>query len=149
MITTEQIKNLRERTGVSVMVCKKALEESGGDEEKAILILRKEGAAIADKKSERALKAGIIEAYVHATRQVGVLVEVMCETDFVAKNEEFKSFAHNLAMHIAASNPADVPSLMQQIYIKNQSIAVGDYVKEMIQKFGENIEISKFVRLCL
>lgn len=132
-----------------MMVCKKALEESGGDEGKAILILRKEGAAIADKKSERALKAGIIDSYVHSTRQVGVLVEVMCETDFVAKNEEFKSFVHNLAMHIAASNPADVSSLMQQVYIKNQNIAIGDYVKEMIQKFGENIEISRFVRLCL
>lgn len=146
MITAEQIKKLRAQTGVSVMTCKKALEEAGGDTEKAILILRQEGAKIAKKKAERALKAGLIESYIHANRQIGVLVEVRSETDFVAKNEEFRSSSHDIAMHIAASDPVDVSELLQQPYIKNPEITVGDYLKEMIQKFGENIEISRFVR---
>jgi len=146
MITAEQIKNLRERTGVSVMACKKALEEAGGDMEKAVLLLRQEGIKIAEKKSERALKAGIIESYIHSNKMIGVLLEARSETDFVARNEEFISFSHDIAMHIAASDPKDTAELLQQPYIKNPGITIGDYLKEMIQKFGENIEISRFVR---
>ncbi|MBI4692001.1 MAG: translation elongation factor Ts [Candidatus Terrybacteria bacterium] len=142
----EQIKNLRERTGVSVMACKKALEEAGGDMEKAISILRQEGIKIAEKKSERSLNAGIIESYIHSNKMIGVLLEARSETDFVARNEEFISFSHDIAMHIAASDPKDTAELLQQPYIKNPGVTVGDYLREMIQKFGENIEISRFVR---
>jgi len=149
MITTEQIKKLRELTEVSVMACKKALEQAGGDIEKAILILRKQGAEIAKKKSEREVKAGVIESYVHNNNQVGVLVEIRSETDFVARNEEFRTFAHNIAMHIAASNPADIEELLGQAYIKEPEITISDYLKQMIQKFGENIKINRFFRCSL
>lgn len=146
MITTEQIKKLRKETGISVMACKKALEKTEGDFSKAILILREEGANTANKKSDRALKAGIIESYIHNNRVVGVLVEARSETDFVARNQDFVSFAHDIAMHIAASAPTDVSDLLQQSYIKNPAVTINDYLKEMIQKFGENIEISRFER---
>lgn len=146
MVTAEQIKKLREKTGVSVMACKKALEGAKGDMEKAVLILRQEGAKIAEKKSERLLKAGIIESYIHSNKMIGVLLEARSETDFVARNEGFISFSHDIAMHIAAANPSGVPELIGQPYVKNPGITVGDYVKETIQKFGENIEISRFVR---
>lgn len=146
MVTVSQIKKLREESGVSVMLCKKALEEAEGDTEKALLILRREGMATAEKKSERNLRAGIIEAYIHNTKAVGVMVELRSETDFVAKNEQFISFAHDIVMHIAASAPADVSELLRQPYIKRPDITIDGYLKEMIQKFGENIEISRFIR---
>jgi elongation factor Ts len=145
-ISSEQIKELRDRTGISMMSCKKALEEAGGDIEKAILGLREEGAKVADKKSSRELKAGIIVSYVHATKKVGVMLEARSETDFVAKNEGFQEMAYNVAMHIAGMNTENIEELMTQPYIKNPEITVSDYVKESIQKFGENIEISRFVR---
>jgi len=105
MITTEQIKELRDQTGVSVMQCKKALEEAGGDTEKALVILRKASSLIAAKKADRELGAGVVEAYVHTTKQVGAMVVLACETDFVAKNEAFVTLARDIAMHIAASAP--------------------------------------------
>jgi len=105
MITTEQIKELRDQTGVSVMQCKKALEEADGDKEKALIFLRKKSSDIASKKADRTLGAGTIATYIHAGGTVGVMVELACETDFVANNEEFKKLAYDIAMHIAASNP--------------------------------------------
>ncbi|MBP6925735.1 MAG: translation elongation factor Ts [Candidatus Pacebacteria bacterium] len=105
-ITTETIKQLRTETGVSVMQCKKALEEAGGDLEKAKVILRKQSANSASKKADRELGAGIVRAYIHNNNSVGVLVELNCETDFVAQNKEFVELADNIAMHIAAMNPA-------------------------------------------
>jgi elongation factor Ts len=191
MISSEQIKELREQTNISITACKKALEDANGDMEKALLILRKEGAKVAEKKSSRNLGAGIIEAYIHATKQVGVMVEVRSETDFVAKNEGFQKFAHDVAMHIAATGPlylteenitdteknqmqeifeeeiskidkpADIKkkilegkmdtyikekTLMRQSFVKNPDITIEDYLKETIQKFGENMEIVRFVR---
>jgi len=104
-ITTEQIKALRDKTGVSVMQCKKALEEGGGDEEKALVILRKKSGEIASKKSDRALGAGVVSAYIHADSTVGSIVELSCETDFVANNEDFKKLAYDIAMHVTATNP--------------------------------------------
>ena len=104
-ITTEQVKELRDKTGISVMQCKKALEEAGGDMEKALIILRKKGADIAAKKSDRALGAGTVAAYIHSTGTVGAMVELVSETDFVSKNEEFKALAYDIAMHVAASRP--------------------------------------------
>jgi elongation factor Ts len=105
MITTDLIKELRDSTGVSVMQCKKALEEAGGDKEKALVILKKKGAEAAAKKGDRTLNATQIASYVHSTGTVGVMVELACETDFVAKNPEFKDMARDIAMHIAASKP--------------------------------------------
>ena len=92
MVTTEQVKALRDRTGISIMQCKKALEDAGGDVEKAIVLLQKKGAEVADKKSDRSLGAGVVVSYIHGTGTIGTLVELWCETDFVAKNEEFKEF---------------------------------------------------------
>jgi elongation factor Ts len=105
MITSEQIKQLRESTGVSVMQCKKALEEAGGDMDKAVVILKKKGAEASAKKGDRTLNATQIAAYVHSTGTVGVMVEMGCETDFVARNPEFKQLAYDIAMHIAAAKP--------------------------------------------
>jgi len=104
-ITTEQIKALRDETGVSIMQCKKALEEAGGDSEKARVILRKASAKSASKKSDRELGAGIIASYIHAGGSVGSMVELLCETDFVAKNEEFQTLAREIAMQVAATSP--------------------------------------------
>jgi elongation factor Ts len=105
MITTENVKALRDRTGLSIMQCRKALEEAGGDAEKAIVILRKQSSAVADKKADRTLGAGVIASYIHGTGTVGAIVELSCETDFVAKNEEFKQLAYDIAMHVAATDP--------------------------------------------
>jgi elongation factor Ts len=105
MITTDQVKELRDRTGISVMQCKKALEEADGDMEKAMIILRKKGADIASKKSDRTLGAGVIQSYIHSNGTVGAMVELVSETDFVSKNDEFKALAYDIAMHVAALNP--------------------------------------------
>lgn len=104
-ITSVQLKELRDLTGISVMQCKKALEEAGGDMEKAKIILQKKGGEIALKKSDRTLGAGAIGSYVHSTHEVAALVQLSCETDFVAKNEEFSALAREIAMHVAAQNP--------------------------------------------
>jgi elongation factor Ts len=105
MITTEQIKDLRDQTGVSVMQCKKALEEAGGSIEKALVILRKKSGDMAAKKADRTFGAGTVQAYIHSTGNVGSVVVLMCETDFVSGNEGFKSLARDIAMHVTASNP--------------------------------------------
>jgi len=105
-ITSEQIKQLREETGISVMQCKQALEEADGDFAKARIILSKKSGAIAAKKAERELKSGTVAAYIHAGGAVGAMVELLCETDFVAKNDEFQKLAYGIAMHVAAANPA-------------------------------------------
>ncbi len=105
MASTEQIKELRDLTGVSVMQCKKALEEANGDMEQAKVLLRKKGSDVAAKKSDRELGAGVVESYIHNTKKVGAMVVLSCETDFVAKNDEFVALARDIAMHIAASHP--------------------------------------------
>jgi len=105
MITTEQIKALRDQTGVSVMQCKKALEEASGDSEKALVILRKKSGELAVKKSDRTFSAGVIQSYIHANGFIAAMVELNCETDFVANNEEFKTVARDIAMHVTATNP--------------------------------------------
>lgn len=190
MVTTEQIKELREQTGISVMQCKKALEEAGGDFEKAVILLRKQGARALEKKADRTLGAGIIASYVHSTGTVGAMVELRCETDFVAKNDEFRELARNIAMHVTAASPEflsraevtedatkkarevfagevkDKPAdmqekilvgkldaylkekiLLEQDYIKDPSVTVQGLIEQGVQKFGERIELSRFVRL--
>jgi len=103
-ISTEQVKELRDKTGISVMQCRKALDEAGGDMEKAIILLQKQSKGLSVKKATRTLGSGVVASYIHGI-SVGVLVELLCETDFVAKNEEFKTLANDIAMHIAAMNP--------------------------------------------
>lgn len=147
MISMDQIKEFRQKTGFSIMECKKALEEAEGDDKKAIKILEAKGAEKALKKSERAAKQGLIEPYIHSNGKVGVLLELNCETDFVARNEEFKTLAHDLAMHIAAMNPKDVKEFEEQPFIKDPEKKVGDLVKDLVGKLGENIKIGKFSRL--
>jgi elongation factor Ts len=149
MIDTSQIKELRDRTGISVVQCKKALVEAGGDMDKALTSLKAQGTSIADKKSSRNLGAGTIGAYVHAGGALGAMVEIQCETDFVAKNQEFKDLAVLLAMQVAAMPPNDVEELMSQDYIKDSSQTIDDLIKGCIQKFGERIEIIRFSRLAV
>lgn len=187
-ITTELVKQLRDRTGISVMQCRKALEESEGDIEKAEVLLRKRSAGAAEKKSDRELGAGAIGSYLHGT-EIGAMVLLSCETDFVARNEEFPQLARELAMQVAATNPtylassdiseeartaalavftaevADKPEemrekildgkmqsyfrdmvLMEQSFIKDESKTVRTLIEEASQKFGERVEITKFVR---
>lgn len=109
-ITVEMVKELRQRTGIGMMECKRALQESKGDMEKAILILRKKGYARAKEKMSRETAEGVVGSYIHLDGKIGVLVEVNCESDFVARNEEFKNLVKNIAMHIAAANPEYISS---------------------------------------
>ncbi len=189
MISTELVKNLRDKTGLSIMQCKKALEEAGGDLDKAIVILQKQSGDVASKKSDRNLGSGAIQSYIHGTGAVGAIVELSCETDFVAKNEEFKAIAYDLAMQVAATDPQflkmeDITpeakksaesvftdeiqgkpedlkakilegklnsyfaeqTLVEQAFIKNPELKIKDLISGATQKFGERIEIRRFVR---
>jgi elongation factor Ts len=145
MITAEQVKILREKTNVSVMECRRALEDAEGDIEKALENLKGAEKKMAGKKSEREMKCGIVEAYVHNNGKIGVLLELACETDFVARNEEFHELEHNLAMHIAAMN-SNEDDLLLQPYVKNPDKTVEDLINGAIGKLGENIQVKKFVR---
>ena len=146
MINAQQIKELRDKTGVSVSVCKKALEEAGGEMEKALAVLQRESAKSAEKKADRVLGSGVIEAYVHNNKKVGVLLELKSESDFVSGNEEFRNLAKDMAMHIAASSPSDLNELMGQPYIKNPAVTIKELLNQAVQKFGEKIEVSRFAR---
>lgn len=192
MITTEQIKELRDATGVSVMQCKKALEEADGDMEKAKIILRKISKQSAGKKADRTLGAGAVVSYIHGNGNVGSLVELLCETDFVARNEDFKTLARDIAMHVTALAPeylkteeikeedkvkakelfekevGDKPKeirekimdgklasyfnekiLLEQAFIKNPDVNIKSLIEQAVQKFGERIEIGRFVRFSI
>jgi elongation factor Ts len=140
MISTDVVKELRDRTGISVMQCKAALEEAAGDMEKALMLLRKKGAAIADKKGDRSLGAGALAAYVHANKKVAAVVELQSETDFVAKNEDFIKLAYEIALHVAALQPqyisrADVPpeemEKIKALYV-NDVVGKPENLKETI-----------------
>lgn len=193
-ITASMIKELREKTGAGIMDCKSALKEANGDSEKAVDILRKKGIAAAAKKVGRATSEGLIHSYIHAGGKIGVMVEVNCETDFVARTDEFNDFIHDIAMHIAAAEPRFVSReevteedlarereiyleqarmegkpenvvekivdgkmkkfysqvcLMDQPFVKDQDKTVSTLVKEAVAKFGENINISRFIRFKL
>ena len=163
-ISVDQIKELRERTAAGVMDSKRALEKAGGDVDRAEEILREQGAASAARKSSRATNEGLVESYVHSGGRIGALVEVNCETDFVARTPEFRELAHDVAMQVAAMSPefideSEVPEdqthdpqqacLMQQPYIKDTTKTVGDLVKETVGKLGENIRIKRISRFSL
>lgn len=146
-ITMDQIKQLREKTSAGVMDCRRALEEANGDVEKAAEILRKQGLEKAEKKSDRETSQGLVESYVHQTGRIGVIVEVLCETDFVARTEDFKSLCHEIAMQIASMNPKDTEELLNQEYIRDGSKKISDLVKEAIAILGENIVVKRFARI--
>jgi elongation factor Ts len=193
-ITAKMVKDLREATNAGMMDCKKALQECDGDMEKAGDYLRKKGIAAAAKKADRATKQGVVGSYIHMGGKVGVLVEVACETDFVARTPDFQEMVHNIAMHIAAASPVAVtrdevdPSLLEkekeiyaaqmreqgkpeamiakivegkvvkfysdvclleQKYVKDSDLTVEDYVKSVIGKLGENIQVRRFARYAI
>ncbi len=163
-VTTEAVKELRELTGLGVLDCKKALDETNGDVEKAAALLREKGLAVAGNKSERATMQGVVDAYIHTTSRLGALVEINCETDFVARTEEFRNLAHDLAIHIAAAQPQyvsqdELPSdetgdpaelvLLLQPYVKDPSRTVQEIIHDAIAKTGENIKVRRFVRFAL
>ncbi len=160
-ISTDLIKELRDQCGAGVMDCRNALMEVGGDKDKALQILKEKGLLKAQKTVNRATTQGLIEAYVHAGGRIGAMVEVKCETDFVARTEEFKELAHCLALQVAAMSPKyvakeDVPAgtevnyqeacLLEQAFIRDPSKTVKDIVIEVIAKTGENVKVSRFVR---
>jgi len=189
-ITMDQIKALRDKTGISVMQCRKALEEAGGDEEKALVLLQKKGAEIAAKKSDREFGAGVVASYIHANGSIGAMVQLVSETDFVSNNDEFKTLARDIAMQVSATNPeftkkeevdeaaqakakevfqAEVEGkpenlkgqilagkldayfkdkiLLEQPFIKNPDVTIKQLIENAIQKFGERIEVARFVRM--
>jgi len=193
-ISAGLVKDLREKTGAGMMACKKALEETSGDFEKAIEFLRKKGIASAEKKAGRATSEGAITSYIHGAGRVGVLLEVNCETDFVARTDDFQNFLRDVSMHIAATSPRWVNSdeipdevkakekeiaiaqmkdqgkpeavlekiaegklkkfyeetcLLNQPFVKDTDKTIGDYLKEVIAKLGENINIRRFARFAL
>ena len=163
-VSVEMIKELRFQTGAGIMDCKRALEEGDGDFDKAQELLREQGIEAAAKKLSRVTDQGAVEAYIHSGGRIGAMVEVNCETDFVARTPEFKSLAHDLAMQVAAMSPiyvdsSDIPEgddvdpqvvcLMQQPYIKDPTRAIKDLVMEGVSKLGENVKIRRFSRFSL
>jgi len=162
--TVEQVKALRELTGAGIMDCKRALEKAGGDLEDAQRILRELGSAAAAKKSTRETNEGLVESYIHSGGRIGALVELNCETDFVARTADVKDLAHDIAMQVAAMAPiyvdeADIPDeedgnpqevcLLQQAFIRDQSVTIQDLLREAIGKLGENIRVRRFARFAL
>lgn len=146
MITTQVIKELRDLTGVSVMQCKLALEEAGGDIEKAKLLLKELSKQSLAKKQDRKLGSGTIATYLHGEGAIAAMAELLCETDFVARNHEFKLLARDIAMHVAAMDPGDTEELLAQEFIKSSDKTIGNLIEEAVQKFGEKTEIGRFAR---
>ncbi len=164
-VTAQQVKTVRERTGAGILECKRALEEANGDIDAAVEALRKQGVAkgmdVASRKADAEFNHGRVESYIHMGGRIGVLLELNCQTDFVSRNDEFQSLAHDIAMQVAAMNPSyigldDLPedvdgklaevSLLHQPFIRDQSKTIQDLVAEAIGKFGENIRVRRFSR---
>ena len=161
-VTADAVKQLRDLSGAGVMDCKKALDETGGDVEKAVKVLRDRGIANAEKKSGRETGQGLVDSYIHAGGRIGVLVEVNCETDFVARTDTFKQLVHDIALQIAgipttlvisedqlppdAEGTPEETVLMKQTFLKDSSRTIEQLVKEAIAKTGENIRIRRFTR---
>ena len=146
-IDVSLIRKLKEETGAPVIRVKKVLEEQGGDEKKAFEILRKEGFEKASKREGRETSQGLVESYIHHSVKVASIVELFCETDFVARNELFKELAHNLALQVASMGAKDSQDLLEQEYIKDPTKKVGDLVKEVVAKTGENIRVGRVFRI--
>jgi elongation factor Ts len=164
-ISTESVKELREQSGAGIMACRNALLETEGDMEKALQILKERSLFIAEKKKERTVSQGLIEAYIHAGGRIGAMVEVNCETDFAAQTDEFKELAHNLSMQVAAMAPRyislkDIPEgvdieeaqadcLLLQPFIKDPNMTIQDIINETISKVRENIRVNRIARFAL
>lgn len=148
-ITASSVKELREKTGAGMMDCKKALGETAGDFEKAVDYLRKKGMASAAKKAGRATKEGTIHALASADGKASVLLELNCETDFVAKTDQFKNFMNEVSSQIAVANPKDVPELLTQKFFTNSAVTMDEKLKEAIATLGENMAITRFARFAL
>ncbi|MBR0426765.1 MAG: elongation factor Ts [Clostridia bacterium] len=146
MISASMVKDLREKTGAGMMDCKKALTETDGDMEKAIEYLREKGITKAAKKSSRIAAEGLVLAYVSEDNKVGAAIEVNSETDFVAKNEEFRTFVQALAKQVAINNPADVEALLNEEYIEEAGKKVSEVLTDKVAKIGENMNIRRFAR---
>lgn len=144
-MTSNDVQKLREITGAGVMDCKKALVDAHGDFEKAKALIQERGFIKAEKKSSRATGAGLLESYIHNGR-VGVLMEIRCETDFVAHADPFKELSHELAMQIAAMNPENTDELLNEPYIKDERLTVAQLIKNAVAKLGENIRVERFCR---
>ena len=151
----DALKELREETGLSFAQIKKALDEANGDKEKARIVLQEYSANSAAKKADREITAGVVSAYVHNSGTIGVLLELGCETDFVAKNEEFVALAKDLAMHVCAMSPTSInnedglgeeTALLSQSFIKNPDMTVKQRLEGAVQKFGENTQVTRFMR---
>jgi elongation factor Ts len=142
----ELVKKIRVETGLGIMEIKAALEEAGGDEKKAKEILKAKGYEKAEKRAERETHQGRVATYTHSTGKIGVMVELLCETDFVAKNEDFLAVTKDLCLQVAAMNPENVELLLEQEFIKDPSIKVKDMVTALNAKFGENIKIGRIIR---
>ena len=145
MSNIEQIKKLRQETSVSISECKKALEEAKGDFKEAKEILRKWGKELANKKTDREAGKGMVDCYIHPNKRIGVIVELRCETDFVAKSADFKNLAHELCLQIAAIDCQE-DSLMSQSWIKDETKTIKDLIDEYVAKLGENIIVKRFAR---
>lgn len=147
-ISVDLIKQLREVTGAGIADCRQALEDSNGDMEKAKEELKKRGLEKSASKGEREVKAGVVETYSHGGR-VGVLVELLCETDLCAKTEDFKNLAHEITLQIASMKPESVGQLLEQEYIRDNSLTIEQLIKTVIGKLGENIQVGRFERIAL
>jgi len=142
----ELVKKIRQETGLGIMEIKAALDECGGDEKKAKEILKAKGYEKAEKRAERETHQGRVATYTHSTGKIGVMVELLCETDFVAKNEDFLNVAKDLCLQVAAMNPKDTKELLEQEFIKDPALKVKDLVTALNAKFGENIKIGRIER---
>ncbi|MBI2613236.1 MAG: translation elongation factor Ts [Candidatus Levybacteria bacterium] len=146
MIGLELLRKLRNETQAGIADCRRALEESNNDYKKALVWLRAHGLEKAAKKKDRQTSQGLVESYIHQNGRVGALVEVLCETDFVARTDEFKHFVHEICMQVAAMKPKDVPALLKQEYIRDGSKTIESLIKETIAKLGENIVVKRLQR---
>lgn len=145
-VTASEIKKLRDETGAGVVDCKKALTEADGDYKKALTLVKERGLAKAEKKADRDTNEGAVFAYVHATGRVAAMVELLCETDFVARNDEFQTLGKNIAMQVVAMNPESLDDLLDQEYIRDAGATIGYLVRELTGKIGEKISIKRFTR---
>lgn len=145
--SANDVKTLREKTGAGMMDCKKALDVANGDMAQAEALVMERGLAKAEKKADRETKEGFVASYVHTTGKVGVLVELLCETDFVGRNEEFRALAKDIAMQVAAMNPTDAAELLAQPFIKDGAVTVEQLIKQLSGKIGEHITLGRFIRM--
>ena len=148
-VKLDDIKKLREKTQAGVSDCRQALEDAKGDFEKAVKLITERGLEKAAKKEGKETSQGIIESYVHANGKIGVRVELRCETDFVARTDEFKHLAHEICLQVASMNPKNITELLKEEYIRDPKVTIGDFVKQTVAKVGENIAVAKFSRIAL